>query len=114
MTLNHPQSSFALITLMLPGPDRKRTPVPYCFRVTYRNPDPAEAGCVMTWETFGGRETYQIAVERTPGGEHAWHCSCPDAVYRGEDHPDHRCKHVQGRTELFETLGTAVRLVPAA
>ena len=36
----------ALVTA-LPGPDRKRTVSPYSYRLTYRNPDPQAAGCVM-------------------------------------------------------------------
>jgi hypothetical protein len=92
---------FAVISLVLPGPTRKRTPSPYHFRVTYRNPEPAEPGCVMTWDVLGGRETYQVALERTDGGDHRWHCTCPDAVYRGDGPAPHRCKHVQGLLELF-------------
>jgi len=108
MTTNHPKSSFALITMVLPGPDRKRNPSPYHFRVTYRNPEPGEPGCVMTWDVIGGREVYQIALERTPAGEHVWHCTCPDAVYRGEDAPAHHCKHVHGLMNLFDTFGNPV------
>ena len=70
MTTTSPKPSFALITMLLPGPSRKREPAPYHFRVTYRNPDATEPGCVMTWEVLGGREGYQIALERTPAGEH--------------------------------------------
>ncbi len=108
-----PKPSFALITLILPGPDRKRTLSPYHFRITYRNPEPADPGCVMTWDVLGGRETYQIALERTPGGEHVWHCSCPDAIYREQDRLAHRCKHVRGLMSLCETIGTPVRRLPA-
>ncbi|MDB5310042.1 MAG: hypothetical protein JWO38_4244 [Gemmataceae bacterium] len=114
MTTTHPKPSFALITLILPGPDRKRVPAPYHFHVTYRNPEPGEPGCVMTWEVLGGRELYQIALERTKGGEHIWHCTCPDAVYRGEDHTAHHCKHVLGLMDLFDTVGNPVRRVPAS
>lgn len=104
-----PASPFTLITMMLPGPDRKRTPAPYHFRVTYRNPNPGEPGCVATWEVLGGRDEYQISLERTDGGETIWHCTCPDAVY----HADYRnacgCKHVQGLVQVFETIGNPVR-----
>ncbi len=55
-----------------------------------------ESGCVMTWEVSGGRLPYQVALERTASGKLRWHCSCADAVYRGEDDPSHACKHVQG------------------
>jgi hypothetical protein len=75
----------------------------YQYRVTYRNPTPGESGCVMTWEVSGGRLPYQIALERTADGL-LWHCSCADAVYRGEDDPAHVCKHVRG---LIDTLPVA-------
>ena len=109
MTALPPKPSFALITLILPGPDRKRTPAPYHFRVTYRNPEPSEPGCVMTWEVLGGREAYQVALERAPEGHHRWHCTCADAVYHGENRNAHHCKHVQGLMELFDTIGNPVR-----
>ena len=79
----------------LPGPTRKRTHSPYCFRLTYRNADPREPGCALVWEVHGGRMTYQIAVEREAAGGLRWHCTCADAVYRGEDFPDYQCKHVR-------------------
>ncbi|WP_439629000.1 hypothetical protein [Gemmata sp.] len=102
-----PESSFTLITTMLPGPDRKRVPSPYHFRVLYRNPDPTEPGCVATWEVRGGRDEYQISIERTAEHDLVWHCTCPDAVY----HADYRhacgCKHVQGLRRVLEAVGTA-------
>lgn len=104
MTTLTSKPSFALVTLILPGPDRKRRPSPYHFRVTYRNPEPDEAGCLMTWDVYGGRETYQVALERTADGRAEWHCTCPDAVYHGETRSAHRCKHVQG---LRDTLPRA-------
>ena len=79
----------------LPGPTRKRTHSPYCFRLTYRNADPREPGCALMWEVHGGRMTYQIAVEREEAGALRWHCTCADAVYRGEDFADYQCKHVR-------------------
>lgn len=78
----------------LPGPTRKRTHSPYRFRLTYRGPDPRTEGCALLWEVDGGRMTYQIAVEREADGLR-WHCTCADAVYRGEDFPDYQCKHVR-------------------
>ena len=36
----------AFFTLVLPGPDRKRTANPYHYRVTYRDPNPTGPGCV--------------------------------------------------------------------
>lgn len=112
MTAEKPQrASFAIVTVVLPGPDRKRTPAPYQFRVSYRNPEPTEPGCVMTWQVIGGREEYQVATERTEDGRVEWHCTCPDAVY----HEDHRnaycCKHVQGIQALLRSAGEQV---PAA
>lgn len=104
MTTTNPTTPFTLITVVLPGPDRKRTPAPYHFRVMYRNPEPGEPGCVMTWEVLGGREVYQVALERTDHDDHVWHCTCPDAVYHGEYHNAHHCKHVQGLLRLFESV----------
>jgi hypothetical protein len=84
----------------LPGPTRKREPSPYCYRLSYRNPQPHEAGCILLWDVYGGRQEYQIALERETTGKLRWHCTCADAVYRGEDAP-HTCKHVRG----LQTLG---------
>ena len=40
MVMENPaRASFAIVTVVLPGPDRKRSPAPYLFRVTYRNPE---------------------------------------------------------------------------
>ena len=106
MTHYEKKPSFALITLVLPGPDRKRQPMPYHYRVTFRSPTPAEPGCVATWEIYGGREEYQLSLERTAGGELLWHCTCPDAVYRKDDtNPNpHYCKHVRALRELFDLV----------
>lgn len=79
----------------LPGPTRKRTPSPYCYRMVYRNDDAAAVGCSLQWDVLGGREVYQVALERLRSGRLCWHCTCPDAVYRGENAP-HFCKHVRG------------------
>lgn len=109
-----PASSFTLITMMLPGPDRKRVPSPYHFRVTYRNPNPGEPGCVATWEVRGGRDEYQISLERTDDAHMIWHCTCPDAVYHAEYRHHCGCKHVQGLKQIYETLGNQpVRRQPA-
>src|SRR5207248_1565965 len=78
---------------------RKRTPSDYCYRLAYRNPRPDEPGCALLWEVVGGRLEYQIALERQPSGALRWHCTCADAVYRGEDAP-HVCKHVRGLLAL--------------
>jgi hypothetical protein len=98
-----------LLLASLPGPTRKRTPSPYRYRLTYTNPSPTEEGCVLLWEVQGGRLVYQIALERLAGGQLRWHCTCADAVYRGEDAP-HVCKHVRGLLEL----GRALPLAPSA
>ena len=91
----------------LPGPTRKRQPSPYCYRLTYRNPNAAEVGCSLLWEVYGGREIYQITLEREPGGGLCWHCTCADAVYRGEDAP-HLCKHVRGLQAFGRKAADAV------
>ena len=113
MTITQTRPTFAVLTLAIPGPDRKRTTALYQYRVTYRNPDPSEPGCVMTWEVSGGRLPYQVALERTPTGGLLWHCSCADAVYRGEDDPKHVCKHVRGLAEWVPVVPAAVRHEPS-
>jgi hypothetical protein len=80
---------------LLPGPDRKRSPHNYHYRLIYRNPLAAAAGCVMLWEVTGGRHSYQIAWERTAAGKSILHCTCADAVFRRESAGGH-CKHVRG------------------
>ena len=97
-----PTASFhtkSLVVTTLPGPTRKRKPSPYLYRLTYRNPEPAVPGCTLLWDVLGGRTTYQVALERETTGDLRWHCTCADAVYRGEDAP-HVCKHVRGLLEL--------------
>ena len=79
----------------LPGPSRQRTPSPYCYRMTYRNEDAHDHGCVFLWDVMGGRDIYQVALEREGDGGFRWHCTCADAAYRGEKRP-HACKHVKG------------------
>lgn len=78
----------------LPGPTRKRTESPYCYRITYHNPDPGAKGCVVQWDVMGGRDIYQVALEREEG-RLRWHCTCADATYRGESRTE-PCKHVRG------------------
>ena len=97
-------AGYGAMTVTLPGKDRKRLPAAYSYRVVYRGPDPAAAGCVMTWLVGGGRQTYQVALERTPAGGLQWHCTCADAVYRGDDRP-HTCKHVAGLKDCFPVVG---------
>jgi len=85
----------------LPGPTRKREPSPYCYRLTHRGEAGGE-GCVLLWDVMGGRDIYQVALERLPGGKLRWYCTCADAVYRGESRPQ-ACKHVRG----LQTTGRA-------
>jgi hypothetical protein len=82
----------------LPGPTRKRTPTSYRYRMTYLNDAVHKTGCVCIWDVMGGREVYQVALERENGGLR-WHCTCADAVYRGETRR-HGCKHVRGIQSL--------------
>jgi len=94
-----PTASFhtkSLVVTTLPGPTRKRKPSPYLYRLTYRNPEPAVPGCAVTWEVRGGRMPYQVVLEREDNGSLRWHCTCADAVYRGEAEENHVCKHVRG------------------
>lgn len=86
----------AVLVTMLPGPDRKRTGSLYHYRLSYRNPEPDATGCVSTWDVLGGRMSYQIALERDESDRLRFHCTCADAVYRGEVDPHHVCKHVRG------------------
>ncbi|MFO0843381.1 MAG: hypothetical protein U0797_13440 [Gemmataceae bacterium] len=79
----------------IPGPTRKRESTPYCYRVTYENPHRFAAGCLVLWDVMGGREVYQVALEREENGRLRWHCTCADAVYRGERRAE-PCKHVRG------------------
>ncbi len=81
--------------LTLPGPTRKRLPSPYCYRLTYETRTPMLPGCLMVWDVMGGRDIYQVVLERNEQGCLCWHCTCPDAVYRGESRASH-CKHVHG------------------
>jgi len=83
MNATTPIAPFTMILTTVPGPDRKRTPAIYQYRMIYRN-HTAEPGCRMVWEVTGGRMPYQIAVERSEDGHLQWHCTCADAVYRGE------------------------------
>jgi hypothetical protein len=89
----------------LPGPTRKRFDSLYGYRLTYRNPDPDGPCCLMSWEVFGGRMTYQVALERDEWGDRHFHCTCADSVYRGETEGK-VCKHVRG---LLEFCGQDLR-----
>jgi len=97
------------LSTLLPGPDRKRTPKVYLYRLNYRNPVRAAVGCVMTWEVSGGRLPYQIAVERREDQCLKIHCTCADAVFRREEE-GRLCKHAQGFLE--RTLRDVLSLDP--
>src|SRR5262249_7747803 len=84
---------------LLPGPTRKRLPRWYSYRLSYRNPDVGATGCVLMWEVTGGRELYQVALERDRAGEIHAHCTCADAIFRA-DTPGHVCKHIRGLLAL--------------
>jgi hypothetical protein len=103
----------AVLILVLPGPDRKRSQRPYCYRLTYQNPEPGSVGCALLWEVTGGRMPYQIALERDEGGVLRLHCTCADAVYRAEDQ-GRFCKHVEGLHEVSRLTGACAAAVPAA
>jgi len=86
--------SRAVLTAILPGPARDQEHSLYQYRLMYRNPDAAGQGCLMLWQVIGGRDTYQITLERDEWEQVHWHCTCADAIYRGSTIPGHVCKHV--------------------
>jgi hypothetical protein len=94
-----PNPNLNLVFALLPGPDRKREERAYYYFLTYRNPVEDGTGCVMLWEVSGGRMAYQIALERDEAGTLRFHCTCADAVFRGETE-GHLCKHVRGLLDL--------------
>jgi hypothetical protein len=84
-----------ILSARLPGPDRKRSETPYCYRLIHRDLETAGPLCVFLWEVSGGRQEYQIALERDEAGNLRLHCTCADAVYRSE--PEGKfCKHIRG------------------
>ena len=85
----------SIVFAHLPGPTRKRSNSPYRYRLTYQNPNPESEGCSLLWEVLGGRDIYQVALERQTNGKLRWHCTCADAIFRGETRA-HTCKHVRG------------------
>ena len=94
----------AVLLTILPGPDRKRSETMYQYRVTYRQPEADADGCLMLWHVSGGRQEYQIALERDDRQRLRWHCTCADAVYRGEKVQHHVCKHVRGLLAITPPL----------
>jgi hypothetical protein len=95
-TQNRPRETLpeSVLFAVLPGPSRKRHQVWYCYHLTFRAEQIDEPGCLLLWEVFGGREVYQVAVERMESGGLHWYCTCADAVYRGGER--HCCKHIRG------------------
>jgi len=89
------EATFVGLVTLLPGPDRKRQLKSYLYRLIYHNPVPNSVGCVSTWEVEGGRLVYQVSLEMQENGRLRWHCSCADAIYRGEEE-NRPCKHVIG------------------
>jgi hypothetical protein len=100
-TTQNPESQARAVLLsLLPGPDRRRTDSLYQYRLVYRHPDADAEGCLMMWQVTGGRQIYQVALERDDRRQLHWHCTCADAVYRGDKIERHVCKHVRGLAEF--------------
>jgi hypothetical protein len=53
---------------------------------------------------MGGRDVYQVALERQGNGRLRWHCTCADAAYRGESRAQ-PCKHVHALLEMGRGQG---------
>jgi hypothetical protein len=103
MSINVNQPLCFGLDVLLPGPDRKRTAKAYHYHLTYRRADQHSPGCLMTWEVEGGRLPYQLALERGERGGLRIHCTCADAIFRGESEA-HRCKHVEGFLQVGQML----------
>src|SRR5258708_6959726 len=99
------------LSVFLPGPDRKRSPNKYSYRLTYCNPNQTAVGCVMSWEVSGGRMPYQIALERSEDGNVRIHCTCADAVFRAEEE-GRFCKHIHGLLHLTRTAESGNESLP--
>jgi hypothetical protein len=65
----------------------------------------------MSWEVTGGRMPYQIALERSEDGNLRIHCTCADAVFRGEEE-GRFCKHVHGLLRLGGPSDSADESLP--
>ncbi|HLW64399.1 MAG TPA: hypothetical protein VKS79_03700 [Gemmataceae bacterium] len=97
----------AVLITMLPGPNRKRVQGLYQYRLIYRHPEPEAEGCLVLWQVTGGRQVYQIALQRDERKRLHWHCTCADAVYRGEKTMNHVCKHVKGLLAFAPSMKAA-------
>jgi hypothetical protein len=102
----HLDQEWAELQITLPGPERRRQPHAYSYRLTYVNPE-LKPGCQRLWEVAGGRLPYQIALERDARGNLHLHCTCADAIYR-KDNEGRFCKHVLGLLELGKRPGQIV------
>ena len=96
----------AELEIILPGPERRRKPSAYSYRLIYINPE-QKLGCQRLWEVVGGRQSYQIALERDARQNLHLHCTCADAIYR-KDNEGRFCKHVLGLLELGKRPGQIV------
>ena len=101
-----PEFNLGELQISLPGPARRRQPAQYRYRLIYVNSEP-QAGCQRQWEVLGGRQAYQIALEKDPRGNLHLHCTCADAIYR-KDNEGRFCKHVLGLLELGKRPGQVV------
>ncbi len=108
-TLDREEISRGILITMLPGPDRRRTQSLYQYRLVFRHPDVGAEGCLMLWQVTGGRQIYQVALERGSRQEMRWHCTCADAVYRGELAAHYVCKHIRGLIEFTPPMPTELR-----
>jgi len=92
-------ATYAVLITVLPGPTRKRVHGLYQYRLIYRHPEPEAEGCLVLWQVTGGREVYQIALQRDERKQLHWHCTCADAIFRAENEGRH-CKHVKALLSL--------------
>ena len=101
-----PEFDLGELQISLPGPERRRQPSAYRYRLIYVNSE-SQSGCQRQWEVLGGRQPYQIALEKDPRGNLHLHCTCADAIFR-KDNEGRFCKHVLGLLELGKRPGQAV------
>jgi hypothetical protein len=90
----------AVLITTLPGSSRDKAHCLYEYRLVYRQTDAEADGCLMLWQVVGGREPYQVALERDEWRQLVWHCTCPDTIYRRDQNPRHLCKHILGLLEF--------------
>lgn len=100
-------TSRAVLIAMLPGPSRKRSETLYQYRLVYRTLQHDTQGCLLLWHVDGGRQSYQVALERDHQGGLLWHCTCADHVYRCETIAHHACKHIRGLRDFVPAMPLA-------